>query len=152
MNTLFSAISLQGLFGRCIRQRRRVSRRSVGMPLLLRFLLSGWPNAVLAADFSGANLIGSRLTNADLRGANLSGANLTNADLSKSDLADSNITQQQLDTACGFETKLPVGLGIKPCLPPTSSAGIAEEIERRMDGDRAPTVESDAIASSSGDQ
>ena len=30
--------------------------------------------AVIAADFSGTNLRGARLTNADLRGANLEGA------------------------------------------------------------------------------
>jgi uncharacterized protein YjbI with pentapeptide repeats len=77
--------------------------------------------AAFAADFSGANLGGANLTSADLRGSNLASADLTNANLSGTNLMDTNITQSQLDSACGFGTKLPAGLEIKPCPASTAS-------------------------------
>jgi uncharacterized protein YjbI with pentapeptide repeats len=66
----------------------------------------------LAADFWGANLTGAHLTNADLRGSNLFGGDLTGA----------SVTQRHLDGACGSETKLPDGLGIRPRIAPTVRA------------------------------
>jgi hypothetical protein len=91
--------------------------------ILFKFSILG--QSVFAADFSGANLAGAHLTNADLRGSNLSGADLTNANLSGTNLMDTDITQSQLDSACGFGTKLPAGLEIKPC--PASVAAAAEK-------------------------
>jgi uncharacterized protein YjbI with pentapeptide repeats len=89
--------------------------------ILLQFSILG--QSAFAADFSGANLAGAHLTNADLRGSNLGGANLTGANLSRTDLTGTNVTQQQLDGACGTETKLPADMKIKPC--PASNFGIA---------------------------
>jgi hypothetical protein len=87
---------------------------------------------VLAADFSGANLSGVHLTNADLRGSDLNGANLAGADLSGSDLRETNITQQQLNSACGSETRLPLGLTVSPCLAPDAPSSSAKGLRRRM--------------------
>lgn len=89
--------------------------------MLLQFCLVG-RNAP-AADFSGADLSGARLTNADLRGSNLSGADLAGANLSGTDLTGAIVTQQQLDLACGSDTKLPDGLKIKSC-PIFAGAGV----------------------------
>jgi hypothetical protein len=103
----------------------------------------------LAADFSGANLSGARLTNADLRGSNLSDANLTGANLSGTDLTGANVTQQQLDAACGSETKLPVGLSINPCPVSTASGADAHGIGQPASVDQAlPKVHDDRDASS----
>src|SRR5580704_10061935 len=88
--------------------------------VILQFCASG-QIAAFAADFSGASLSGANLTSADLRGSNLASADLTNANLSGTDLMDTNITQSQLDSACGFGTKLPAGLEIKPCPASTAS-------------------------------
>jgi uncharacterized protein YjbI with pentapeptide repeats len=88
--------------------------------VILQFYASG-QIAAFAADFSDANLSGANLTSADLRGSNLAGADLTNANLSGTNLMDTNITQSQLDSACGFGTKLPAGLEIKPCPASTAS-------------------------------
>jgi hypothetical protein len=112
--------------------------------ILLQLCIS--QQSVLAADFSDANLSGARLTNADLRGSNLSGANLSGANLSNTDLRDTNVTQQQLDRACGSETKLPAGLRIEPCPAPTASkvdanvtdhrASVVQTLPKAYDDDR----------------
>ena len=85
------------------------------------------------ADLSFARLTGADLRNADLPGtnllyANLSGANLTDAklfgtylthaDLTHADLTDARLDgQEQIDGACGADTKLPPGLTLKACPP-----------------------------------
>jgi uncharacterized protein YjbI with pentapeptide repeats len=92
----------------------------------------------LAADFSGANLRGANLTRADLRGSNLAGADLTNANLSGTNLLDTNITQAQLDGACGFGTKLPAGLKIKPCPAYAASHSAAIAAGQRIDAEASP--------------
>jgi Pentapeptide repeats (8 copies) len=70
------------------------------------------------ANLNGADLSGANLGGADLLGANLLGARLDGADLRGAD----GLTQNQLDKACGEDTKLPSGLTIKPCptAPPRS--------------------------------
>jgi uncharacterized protein YjbI with pentapeptide repeats len=82
--------------------------------VLFHVIASG--NISFAADFSDTNLSGAHLTNVDFRGSDLSGANLAGADLSGSDFRETNISQSQLDSACGYGTKLPAGLRIQPCL------------------------------------
>jgi Pentapeptide repeats (8 copies) len=82
------------------------------------------------ADLRRANLGNANLTGADLRAANLSsaylvsanlfGADLTGTDLSYANLTDARIDQGQLDDACGADAKLPPGLTLKPCSPPSS--------------------------------
>jgi uncharacterized protein YjbI with pentapeptide repeats len=76
------------------------------------------------ANLSGTYLRGALLMGADLRGAGLSAADLRGADLSRADLRDAQgVTQDQLDTACGAETRLPEGLTISTCpvtAPPAS--------------------------------
>ena len=99
--------------------------------------LSALVQSALAADFSGANLNGARLTNVDLRGSDLSGADLTEVNLSGSDLTGTNVTQQQLDSACGSGTRLPPGLRIQPCLVTTADAGDADGGGQRASVDRA---------------
>lgn len=89
-----------------------------------------------AADFSDANLSGARLTNLDLRRSNLSGANLRGANLSRTDLRDTNVTQQQLDSACGSETKLPAGLRIKLCPASTAAGADASGTDQRTSVDQ----------------
>jgi uncharacterized protein YjbI with pentapeptide repeats len=64
------------------------------------------------ATLIGADLSGSHLTFARLHFANLRGAHLNNLDLSSA----YDLTQEQLDQACGNETKLPDGLTIRPCV------------------------------------
>jgi uncharacterized protein YjbI with pentapeptide repeats len=103
---------------------------------LLQLCILGQTGA-FAADFSDADLRGAHLTNADLRGSKLSGANLAGADLSRTDLRETNVTQQQLDSACGFETKLPAGLRIKPCTPSTASGPDINGTDQRTSIDQA---------------
>jgi uncharacterized protein YjbI with pentapeptide repeats len=74
------------------------------------------------AHLLGTNLSGADLTKADLRDVDLStpdlsGANLSGANLGGVDLRDARgLSQTQLDSACGSEeTKLAVGLTLKPC-------------------------------------
>lgn len=102
--------------------------------VVLQFCASG-QIAAFAADFSGANLSGANLTSADLRGSNLASADLTNANLSGTNLMDTNITQSQLDSACGFGTKLPAGLEIKPCPASTASGFDATATGQRTNAD-----------------
>jgi uncharacterized protein YjbI with pentapeptide repeats len=81
------------------------------------------------ANLNGANLIRANLTGAylniaslngaDLTGANLTGANLNGANLNGANLNGvANLIQNQLDEACGTDTKLPPGLTLKPCPSP----------------------------------
>ena len=112
--------------------------------------LSALVQSALAADFSGANLNGARLTNVDLRGSDLSGADLTDANLSGSDLTGTNVTQQQLDSACGSGTRLPPGLRIQPCLVTTADAGDADGGGQRASADRALDQARSDRATSSG--
>jgi uncharacterized protein YjbI with pentapeptide repeats len=79
------------------------------------------------ADLTYANLRAANLSGADLRRANLSGAklsgagvwvpvDLSGANLNGADLTDvKNLTQEQLDKACGSDTRLPESLALKPC-------------------------------------
>jgi hypothetical protein len=69
------------------------------------------------ANLGGALLRGALLINTDLRGANLSSANLSGANLSFAKVTQSQLAQ--LPEACGdANTKVPVGLTIKPCNVP----------------------------------
>jgi uncharacterized protein YjbI with pentapeptide repeats len=98
-----------------------MKKRQIRLLILLQFGIL--QQSTLAADFSGANLSGAHLTNADLRGSNLSGANLKDTNLSGTDLRDTNVAQTQLDGACGYGTKLPAGLRIRPC-PASTASGL----------------------------
>jgi uncharacterized protein YjbI with pentapeptide repeats len=70
------------------------------------------------ADLSEARLFAANLRGAHLDGADLTRANLKGAHLDGADLADAqSLTQEQLDQACGTDTKLPLGLTLKPCPP-----------------------------------
>jgi hypothetical protein len=51
--------------------------------------------------------------------------------LSGSDFRETNITQPQLDSACGYGTKLPAGLRIQPCFFGAEAAG--RELRTNMD-------------------
>jgi uncharacterized protein YjbI with pentapeptide repeats len=122
---------------------------------LLHVIASGKPG--FAADFSDANLSGAHLTNVDFHGTNLSGANLTGADLSGSDFRETNITQSQLDSACGYGTKLPAGLRIQPCLFGAETAGselrtnmdqALREVEMQMQRSQQPAVRENVSSSS----
>ena len=106
--------------------------------VLFQVIASGEPS--FAADFSDANLSRSHLTNVDFRGTNLSGANLTGADLSGSDFRETNITQSQLDSACGYGTKLPAGLRIQPCS--------LREVQLQMQRSQQPTARENVSSSS----
>ena len=72
------------------------------------------------ANLTNANLTNAYLFNANLRAADLTGADLTGADLSSADLSSAVLDQKQLDEACGWDAKLPTGLTLKPCPPPSS--------------------------------
>jgi Pentapeptide repeats (8 copies) len=74
------------------------------------------------ANLHGANLGYGDLHRANLREANLHGANLSYADL----LGAKNLTQDQLDKACGENTKLDPPLTIKPCPVNSPAAGSAK--------------------------
>jgi hypothetical protein len=56
-------------------------------------------DAVIAADFSGANLGGANLGGANLRSSDLSGANLRSADLRSADLGGANLGGANLRSA-----------------------------------------------------
>jgi uncharacterized protein YjbI with pentapeptide repeats len=105
---------------------------------LLSVMLSG-------ADLSDANLSNTKmfytdLSNANLFRANLTGANLSvaklwGADLTEADLTDARgLTQDQLDSACGTNAKLPTGLTLKkpcprqpaPAVAPSNNQGKAQ--------------------------
>jgi hypothetical protein len=71
---------------------------------------------LISSKLNGANLFQANLKGVNLNGADLSGARLTSARLDGADLSDAlNLKQEQLDEACGTETKLPRGLTIKSC-------------------------------------
>jgi hypothetical protein len=86
--------------------------------------------ALHGADLHGAHLSGAELHGANLSGADLHGADLTYADLNSAILFEANLTganltgawnliQEQLNEACGTDTKLPPGLTLnKPCPSP----------------------------------
>lgn len=116
--------------------------------LLTLVSFSIFAHSALAADFTGADLRGAHLTNADLRASNLSGANLSGADLSGTDLSGTNVTQYQLDGACGSGTKLPAGLGVKPCPASTASSG-PNGTGQRTRADQALNVLPDPIIGAS---
>jgi hypothetical protein len=67
------------------------------------------------AHLIGAILSGAHLFGADLSGAHLSGATLNGATLNGADLSGAIVTQQQLDTACGTNAKLPPDMTLEPC-------------------------------------
>jgi uncharacterized protein YjbI with pentapeptide repeats len=69
------------------------------------------------ADLSYASLEDANLSGADLSLVNLRDANLRRANLSRADLNSvRNLVQEELDAACGTDTKLPLGLTLnKPC-------------------------------------
>ena len=82
----------------------------------------GYDTLAKAAEQTGpseVNLENAVLNGADLTGAKLSGAILTGA----------TIKQAQLDTACGTDTILPLGLTIEPCPPPTPEPSGALVVE-----------------------
>ena len=58
------------------------------------------------------------LAGANLSAVDLSGVSLTNCDLSNVNLANTVVQQLQLNKACGSDTKLPLGLTLKPCPHP----------------------------------
>jgi uncharacterized protein YjbI with pentapeptide repeats len=71
---------------------------------------------LIRADLSDANMHLAFLDGANLGGANLSGANLSEATLNGTDLRGvQELKQEQLDKACGTNTKLPEGFTLKPC-------------------------------------
>ena len=88
----------------------KLKKLAVTLPLFRRDLRQA---SFTGSDLRRADLSFAQLTGADLNSANLRGANLSNANLSNV----RNLTQEQLDEACGTDTKLPPDLTLKPCRP-----------------------------------